>query len=279
MSATPVDGDIPSRAATQDSLLLRKVLQSINAQSCPKTYNFHMHTNCSDGKLDPSELMVQAVEIGLKGLAITDHHSLKGYRQASQWMEDWRWHNPSSWGQRQRRKGKGSRRRPNRKRAEVRSAERTQVETDSRSQKVLPKKTLPKLWTGIEITSRLAETDVHILGYAFDPSAVAMKPYIQGSAPKGEDRQASRVISAIQKAGGIAVLAHPVRYRTDEVTLINAAAGLGIDGVETYYAYNNPAVWRPSPGKTERVAALAIAHNLLSSCGTDTHGRMITRRL
>ena len=249
MSANPADRasvhPLVHRTATQDSLLLREVLQSINAQSCPKTYNFHMHTNCSDGKLTPAELMSQAVEIGLRGMAITDHHNVKGYRRACQWIEDWCWRNPASW---------------------------------SRKRKPAAK-TLPKLWTGIEITSLLADTDVHILGYAFRPSDEGMKPYIKGGAPQGEDRQAIRVIRAIQSAGGIAILAHPVRYRTDEITLIRAAARLGIDGVETYYAYDNPNTWRPSPGKTERVKALAKEHNLLSSCGTDTHGKVLTKRL
>lgn len=249
MSANPADRALTQavthRTATQDSLLLREVLQSINAQSCPRTYNFHMHTNCSDGKLTPAELMTQAVDIGLSGMAITDHHNVKGYRKARQWMEDWRWHNPCSWS-RKRKPGT---------------------------------KSLPKLWTGIEITSYLADTDVHILGYAFRPGDEGMAPYVQGSAPKGDDREAGRVIRAIQAAGGIAILAHPVRYRTDEITLIRAAADLGIDGVETYYAYDNPKVWRPSPGKTERVQALADEHSLLSSCGTDTHGKVLTKRL
>ncbi|MGB3292035.1 MAG: PHP domain-containing protein [Phormidesmis sp.] len=249
MSANPADRapiyPMAHRTATQDSLLLKEVLQSINAQSCPKTYNFHMHTNCSDGKLTPAELMTQAVEIGLRGMAITDHHNVRGYRRACQWIEDWCWRNPSSW---------------------------------SRKRKSAAK-VLPKLWTGVEITSLLADTDVHILGYAFRPTDEGMKPYIQGGAPQGEDRQASRVIRAIQSAGGISILAHPVRYRTDEITLIRAAARLGIDGVETYYAYDNPKAWRPSPGKTERVQALAKEHNLLSSCGTDTHGKVLTQRL
>ena len=104
MSANPADRasseTVTHRTATQDSLLLREVLQSINAQSCPKTYNFHMHTNCSDGKLTPAELMTQAVDLGLHGMAITDHHNIKGYRKARQWMEDWRWQNPSSWSRR-----------------------------------------------------------------------------------------------------------------------------------------------------------------------------------
>ena len=46
-----------------------------------------MHTNCSDGKLTPEDLMAQAIEIGLQGMAITDHHSVAGYYRAKQWLE------------------------------------------------------------------------------------------------------------------------------------------------------------------------------------------------
>ncbi|MGC1525530.1 MAG: PHP domain-containing protein, partial [Phormidesmis sp.] len=184
MSASPADRAsmqrVTHRAATQDSLLLREVLQSISAQSCPKTYNFHMHTHCSDGKLSPAELMTQAVEIGLLGMAITDHHNVNGYRQARQWMEDWRWQNPSSWSRRRQSK----------------SGAKAGGKSPSKS------KTLPKLWTGVEVTSSLADTDVHILGYAFRPGDEAMQRYLKGASPRGKDRQAHNVINAIHTAGG-----------------------------------------------------------------------------
>ena len=170
MSASPADqalatsrGAKSPRTATQDSLLLKEVLQSISAQSCPKTYNFHMHTHCSDGKLSPAELMEQAVEIGLHGMAITDHHNIKGYRQACKWMEDWRWHNPSSWSRRRKSGGQSS----------------------GKSSGKSGSKALPKLWTGVEVTSLLANTDVHILGYAFRLGDEGMQKYLKGSAPKG----------------------------------------------------------------------------------------------
>ena len=84
----------------------------------------------------------------------------------------------------------------------------------------------------MEITSSLLGVDVHILGYAFNPQHQAFKHYLQGGAPMGEDRQAKSVIQAIQAAGGIAVLAHPVRYRRSPEELIPAAAAMDIDGVE-----------------------------------------------
>ncbi len=230
----------PSSQAAQK---LKNIFQQITDQSCPHHYNFHMHTHCSDGKLSPSELMEQAIGLQLKGFAITDHHTIRGYQQACQWIENWRWKHPSSW-----------------------SPSRVGVK-------------LPRIWCGVEITSSLLDVDVHILGYAFNPEHQSLKQYLQGAAPSGEQRHANQVIQAIQSAGGIAVLAHPVRYRLSPEELIPAAAALGIDGVETYYAYDHPAEWRPTPKKTERVQTLAATYDLLSTCGTDSHGMTLTRRI
>ena len=227
--------------AAQD---LKTVFQEITDQSCPYKYNFHMHTHCSDGKLSPDALMEQVCNLNLRGFAITDHHTVQGYRQARQWIENWRWTHPSNW-------------------------------SSSGSQG----NRLPRLWCGVEITAGLLGVDVHILGYAFHMDHPSIAPYLQGGAPRGDDREAKAVIQAIQAAGGIAVLAHPVRYRRPPEDLIPAVADLGIDGVETYYAYDHPTEWRPTPGKTERVQTLAGDHQLLSTCGTDSHGLTLVRRV
>jgi hypothetical protein len=87
------------------------------------------------------------------------------------------------------------------------------------------------------------------------------------------------VIVALHQAGGLAVLAHPERYRRSAAELIPVAAHLGIDGVETYYAYGNPEPWQPSPNQTQKVKQLSATYNLLNTCGTDTHGLNLLRRL
>ncbi len=230
----------PSNQSAQE---LKNVFEQVTARSCPHHYNFHMHTHCSDGKLSPGALMEQAISLQLKGFSITDHHTVRGYQQACQWLENWRWTHPSSW-----------------------SSSQTQSK-------------LPRLWCGVEITASLLDVDVHVLGYAFDPNHPHLKQYLQGGAPSGEERQAQWVIRAIQSAGGIAVLAHPVRYRRSPEELIPAAVELGIDGVETYYAYDHPSEWRPTPDKTERVQTLANIYQLLNTCGTDSHGLTLTRRV
>jgi predicted metal-dependent phosphoesterase TrpH len=73
--------------AAQNSIALKQVWENLQPDSCPYSYNFHMHTVCSDGQLTPLALIEQAVTIGLKGMAITDHHSIRGYQAAKIWLE------------------------------------------------------------------------------------------------------------------------------------------------------------------------------------------------
>ena len=63
---------------------LAKVLTTVGRRSCPGRCNFHCHTTCSDGSLTPQELAVQATNLGLEHLAITDHHSHRAYSIAQQ---------------------------------------------------------------------------------------------------------------------------------------------------------------------------------------------------
>jgi len=219
-------------SAVQDTASLRSVFEAITAESCPYAYNFHMHTVFSDGRLQPEQLIEQAVAIGLKGLAITDHHSVDGYRRARQWLDE----------------------RPN-------------------------GSVLPQFWSGMEVTASLLQDEVHILAYAFDPTHSALQTYTEGKAPVGERSEAANVIAAIHAAGGLAVLAHPARYRRSPAELIPEAAQAGIDGIETYYAYNNPSPWQASPRQMQEVKALGQTYGLLNTCGTDTHGLNLLQRL
>ncbi len=218
--------------AARDTRALASVWARLQPDSCPETYNFHMHTVCSDGKLHPHELMAQALEIGLRGLAITDHHTVRGYHAAQNWLE-----------------------------AQA------------------PERDRPHLWTGVEITSLLLDAEVHILGYGFDPDSAALTPYLQGGAPQGEAAQARLVIQALKAAGGLVVLAHPERYRLPASQLVPAAVTLGLDGVETYYAYRHVDPWEPTPAQTAQVRDLSLQYGLFRTCGTDTHGTNLRLRL
>ncbi|MBR8831317.1 MAG: hypothetical protein N5P05_002126 [Chroococcopsis gigantea SAG 12.99] len=222
----------PTANGVQENIqTLKTVWNTITADSCPYVYNFHLHTNFSDGQLTPEALMQQALAIGLQGLAITDHHSIGGYLKARTWLED---NYPS-----------------------------------------YP----PKLWIGVEITSRILGTEIHLLGYGFDPSHPKISPYLQGKRPQDESAGAENVIDAIHSAGGLVILAHPCRYHLPYSQLIPAAVHAGIDGVEAYYAYNNPKPWRHSPIETQKVLSLGQEYNLFNTCGTDSHGLNILQRI
>ncbi|MEC4893727.1 MAG: PHP domain-containing protein [Oscillatoria sp. PMC 1051.18] len=233
MSVNILQASVSSNSAAQNVTLLKQVWSTIQPDSCPTRYNFHLHTIYSDGQLKPEALIQQAVKIGLKGLAITDHHSAQGYQVAQSWLDN------------------------------------ACQQTDSEF--------LPHLWTGAEIDAQLLEITVHILGYAFDPEHPVLQPYLQGNDSRDLEVGAKTVIDAIHTAGGLAVLAHPARYQNKRQVedLIPAAAELGIDGVETYYGYNRPNPWQPSPKQTERVQKLSAKYGLFDTCGTDTHGKNI----
>lgn len=216
---------------------LREVFASVNPLSCPGFLNFHLHTVFSDGRMDPEDLISQAIALELSHIAITDHHTVGGYRKGQRFLDGFRGGYPAG------------------------------------------KFKLPQLWIGVEVNASLLFTEVHILGYNFDPDHSAMQPYLQSKTTAGIDYQAVSAINAIHSAGGLAVLAHPARYRRSPSELIPAAASLGIDGVETYYGYDNSDPWRPSPRQTEQVKCLADSHGLLHTCGTDSHGIRITKRL
>lgn len=226
-----------SQTSSEDIVALKKVWSTINAYSCPHHYNFHMHTVCSDGQLTPENLVNQALNIGLKGFAVTDHHTIKGFERAKNSLAQ---------------RGK---------------------------QKLTPSDSFPHLWTGIEITSNLDQTQVHLLGYGFSPENSIMEKYFTGDRPRGQDAKAKVVIENIHEAGGLVVLAHPFRYRRDGRDLIKEAYKAGVDGLEAYYAYRKVNPWQPSVKETEIVKKKALKYNLLTTCGTDSHGSNLLVRL
>ena len=130
----------------------------------------------------------------------------------------------------------------------------------------------PRLWRGVEISALLEGCLVHVLALGFEAHHPSLQAYLQGSSLVGEALRADVVVAAIHEAGGLALLAHPGRYRLPFKTLIAAAASLGFDGAETWYDYGMAPVWTPTPLLCEAIAAEVCRCGLLMSCGTDTHG-------
>ncbi|MFM7549737.1 MAG: PHP domain-containing protein [Cyanobacteriota bacterium] len=130
----------------------------------------------------------------------------------------------------------------------------------------------PTLWRGVEISCLLEGCLVHVLALGFAADHDSLQPYLQGVAVVEAALRAEVVVQAIHEARGLAVLAHPARYRLPFQRLITAAAAMGFDGAEARYDYQLQAIWRPTPHVCEAVAAAGRSRGLLLSCGTDTHG-------
>ena len=137
---------------------------------------------------------------------------------------------------------------------------------------------IPKLWTGIEITCLLKGCLVHVLGLGFNPKSNYLLPYIDHKSAIGNELLASTVVESIHNANGIAVLAHPARYKLPFDILINEASILKFDAVETWYNYERAHNWRPSEFVCDKIFDCANSYSLLSTCGTDSHGLSLLRR-
>ncbi|MGB5239035.1 MAG: PHP domain-containing protein [Prochlorococcaceae cyanobacterium] len=214
----------PSPVAPEHPLV--PVLRGVEASCCPGRLNFHCHTTCSDGSLQPEWLADQAVDLGLEHFAVTDHHSAAAFEPLQRRLAQ---HRERGW-------------------------------------------TVPTLWSGVEISCLLEGCLVHVLGLGFEPGHAALAPYLEGSAVVGPALRAEAVRRAIHAAGGLALLAHPARYRLPFHLLIAASAELGFDGAEAYYDYEQGESWRPSALVCDAIAAQLNRLGLLTSCGTDTHG-------
>ena len=131
---------------------------------------------------------------------------------------------------------------------------------------------VPQFWRGVEISALLDGALVHVLALGFAANHSSLLPYLQGVSQVGPALRAQAVVDAIHRAGGLALLAHPARYRLSHQRLIAAAAELGFDGAEAWYDYTMGQAWSPTPLVCEAIALDLSARGLLHSCGTDTHG-------
>ena len=207
---------------------LKKLLSSFGEEDYFKSVDLHIHSNESDGKLNPNEIVEQAQKKGLKYIAISDHNTIDAYLSTNILREDM-----------------------------IISA----VEFDC-------------LYKGVLI---------HILGYGIDIDNKELKSLYATSKNGCKHnifrifalRNPKEVIEKINKAGGIAVLAHPCCYWTFNLDeFIGSLTKLGLEGVEVYYPYNGmrSVVKFHSHNK---VAYIAEKYGLIMTGGSDTHGRKI----
>jgi len=247
-------------------------------------YDLHSHSHFSDGSLSPTELVNLAVEHGITHLALTDHDTVSGLSEAQRAAVDLpielingvelscTWENqllhvvglnvdPSN--------------------ADLLlSIERNRLRRLDRAESMFEDFEQHDISLRDEVAKQLVgvgavPTRPHFaqalidLGYAKDKKQAFKRYLVRGKPGYIPIKWASldEVGHAINSAGGVAVLAHPMRYkftRTKLIRLISEMIPAGIQGIEV------------STGTTDRQQAamlteLASQFKLFSSMGSDFH--------
>lgn len=254
-----------------------------------KYVDLHVHSTASDGTLTPSEVVDHAVEVGLSAFALTDHDTISGIAEARQRAA---WHRAhghaievysgveisAAWQtkeihilglcldetnellQQTLAAAKESRERRNEKIIEKFQAVGIALTMDElraeAPNSVITRGHFARALLKRGITASIQE---------------AFEKYIGDTGPCYVPREymaPERAIHLIKKAGGVPVLAHPLRYHLshDELfAMIEQLTAFGIKGIEVYYSSNS--------GSDEAdVKALANHFGLISTGGSDFHG-------
>lgn len=119
----------------------------------------------------------------------------------------------------------------------------------------------------------------HLLAYGIDHNHEAIKPFFakhkyetcRNAIRLLPTRNIKKLIDAIHKAGGIAVLAHPACYWAISLdSLFAKLKKLGLDGAECYYPYGRLRGIIKFH-KREHVIKYADKYGLIKTGGTDLH--------
>ncbi len=243
-----------------------------------KKADLHVHTTESDGKYSPEEVVKMAVERGLSALAITDHDTFAGYAKAKlatdsqieiiSGMEctcdfEGREIHVLAYGF-------------NTEDESITSfAQKQKKLRVNRAEKMISK--LSNMGYDLDINDVIAESGTwnisrnHIAkvlvkkGYASHTQQVFNK-WLGNDLPayfKADYKPVKETIDIIHNAGGVAVLAHPASYYSDQD--IQYLIDCGLDGFECIHPshpYN----------LQQKYATLCDERGLLKTGGSDFHG-------
>jgi len=248
-------------------------------------FDLHSHSYYSDGELSPQDLVALAIDNDITHLALTDHDTTAGLALARQHAKptDLTLINgvelSCTWGNQllhivgldidpenaALRKGikENTQRRCERAEAMYEDFKRHDIELREAVHKMVEDR-------GVPTRPHFAQAIVS-LGYAKDKKQ-AFKRYLVPGKPGFVPMlwpSLAEIAAWINAAGGVAVLAHPMRYgftRTKLIRLIEEMKGVGVRGIE---------VSTPTTNKQQSLmlATLAQQHGLLASIGSDFHSR------
>lgn len=247
--------------------------------------DLHSHTTASDGGLSPADLCRRAVAQGVDVLAITDHDTVRGYREAAAWLETQKlplrllaaaeystvWRNigvhvvglgidpehPAT------------------------LAAGTFFDNARRERAVVIAAKLEKLGIPGSLEGAVALAGASQIGRPYFARYLVAQGHVRtedeafdrylGAGKPGDVRllwpEMAEVVGWIQAAGGVAVLAHPTKYRLTATRLRSLVADFAAcngGGLEVV-------VGRQPLDTTAFMGQLCRQNNLAASVGSDFH--------
>ncbi len=250
--------------------------------------DLHTHTNESDGSCTPLELVDRALAMGLEALGISDHDTFAGYDQAAEPARAYALDLVCAIELSTRMSG--DRRRtvhvlayflhqpPSPEfRRWVNGLLESRRERNVRLVAKLQGMGVPIELSEVERIGRTLTGRPHFArvliqkGFARDYDD-AFRSYFGETGPAFVERHGPEVREAAEQvaaAGGLAVLAHPIRLgvrdAVAEESLIRELRDAGLKGIEVYHSDHGPA-------DMQRYAAIAKKYDLAVTGGSDFHG-------
>jgi len=246
--------------------------------------DLHTHSHYSDGYLSPKDLIRTASDNNCTHLALTDHDSVKGLEQASEFAKlsniklingvevsskfnHFSLHIVGLGIDHKNDSLLDGLERNNRFRVERAKKISEGLEIVGIEQPLIEAKKLSK-------TKNITRTHFAqmLVKKGICPNVQSVfKKFMTGNKPgavKGEWIEASETIHQIHKAGGLAVLAHPFRYKLTLSKLKKIIISLkdaGLDGLEIVNSFS-------TSEETHLIKNIADENHLLYSFGSDFHG-------
>lgn len=246
-------------------------------------YDLHTHSNASDGILTPEALVSRALVRGVTHLAITDHDTLSALPQAYshakasgldlisgiEFSTQWRGRGVHLVGLNMDLSGPSLL-------AAVHSQAEARTTRALEIARRLEKLGIPDVWAGArQFAGSEALGRPHFAQYLMHKGYVpsmqaAFKKYL-GAGKAGDVQQCwlepEEIVAAITDAGGIAVLAHPLKYsltHTKLRALVTDFSEWGGQAMEVISGQQNSM-------DTQLMARVAQQYQLYASCGSDFH--------
>ena len=245
------------------------------------TTDFHCHTTASDGSLSPQALIARAIQVGLKTLSITDHDTVEAYRQIDSAPEHIRLIPGIELSCQWQKRGihiVGLNIDINS--TSIREAEdRQQGARESRAQMIAEKLENYGVESPLEGAQALANGGSigrphfarHMVESGFVANQrIAFKKFLGSGKPcdiKVHWPDLATAIEWIRAAGGVAVLAHPGKYKMTRTKLVALVTEFRQSGGEAIEVVSG----RQIPSQTRDFANLCEQYDLLASWGSDFH--------